>query len=523
MPLYGRHMVWAVCLVAGLGIMFEGYDQGVMSGVNISPSYIDLVNIGDGATGNITRPTKQGGLVSIYYLGTLLGALMGGALSDKIGRRKAIFFGCLWGIFGQSMQSAAQNAPWMLCARLIGGVGTGCISAVIPVWGSELVAHEVRGMVMAFEMFINFAGISTSYWLEYGLSFVNHGNTDVRWRFPLAFVTIFLIALMLIIPFMPESPRWDIANGKQERGRKTLAVFRAQGDINQAEVEAEFNEIVAAVELEAEYPARSYFHLVTGIKSGDLHLGRRAFLAAWLQIMQAWTGVTSVVVYAPTLFRIAGFSAHKANLLTGCANLVTMVCCAFAFVTIDRYGRRKVLMAGGFGQSLSFFILGALSKVGEDKHSQTIGAAAGSFVFIYNAIFAATWLSVPWVYPSEIFPLAIRAKGNAFGIIGWSLGCGSVSLAAPVMFKALGPQGFYIHAVFNLLAVVIVFCFYPETSCRTLEEIDLLFASKTPFVWETEKKFQELKLQHSALVRGGQDVKVVAEHLEAGGLDGKKY
>ena len=96
---------------------------------------------------------------------------------------------------------------------------------------------------------------------------------------------------------------------------------------------------------------------------------------------------------------------------------------------------------------------------------------------------------VPWVYPTEIFPLAIRAKGNAFGIIGmlseaghfgevtatdivagWSLGCGSVSLAAPSIFGTLGPNGFYIHAVFNLVAVAIVYCFYPETSCRTLEE-----------------------------------------------------
>ena len=120
-------------------------------------------------------------------------------MSDKFGRRKAIFFGGIWGLFGQSMQVAAQNANWMLCARLLAGVGTGSISAVIPVWGSELVAHNARGMVMAFEMFVNFAGISTSCkgasflavvihgltnadWLEYGLSFVNHGHTQVRWR-----------------------------------------------------------------------------------------------------------------------------------------------------------------------------------------------------------------------------------------------------------------------------------------------------------------------------------------------------
>ena len=140
----------------------------------------DLMQIGDGATGIITRPLKQGGLVAIYYLGTLLGALLydmtfalrtslqpltrhrGGAVSDKIGRRKSIVLGCLWGLFGSSLQVAAQNASWMLCARVIAGVGTGIISAVIPVWGSELVSHNARGKVMAFEMVVNFAGISTA-------------------------------------------------------------------------------------------------------------------------------------------------------------------------------------------------------------------------------------------------------------------------------------------------------------------------------------------------------------------------
>ena len=104
-----------------------------------------------------------------------------------------------------------------------------------------------------------------------------------------------------------------------------------------------------------------------------------------------------MVVYSPTLFRIAGFNAEKSDLLTGFGNIVTMVCCVFAIFTIDRFGRRKVLMVGGIGQSLCFFLLGALSKVGADKHSASIGAAAGSFIFIYNFVFAATWLSVPWV------------------------------------------------------------------------------------------------------------------------------
>ncbi|KAN0116906.1 general substrate transporter [Hyaloscypha variabilis] len=515
MPLYGQNMVYAISLVAGLGIVFEGYDQGVMSGVNISPSYIDLMQIGDGATGTITNPNKQGGLVAIYYLGTLLGALMGGWVSDKIGRNKTIIFASFWGLLGSSLQVAAQNSNWMLCARILAGVGTGGISAVIPVWSSELVAHDSRGAVIAFEMVVNYAGISSAYWLEYVLAFINGGNTSFRWRFPLGFQMIPLLVLMIMMLYMPESPRFDIGNGNRERGRKTLAIMRAAGDIDHPDVIAEYEEIIAAVELEAEFPARGFFNMVTGHKTGQLHLGRRTFLAAWLQIMQAWTGVTTVVVYAPTLFRIAGFGEHKANLLTGCCNLVAMVSCVLAIFTIDRFGRRKVLMVGGAGQSLAMFLLGALSKVGADQRSASIGAAAGSFVFVYNFVFASTWLSVPWVYPTEIFPLAIRAKGNAFGIVGWSIGCGSVSLAAPNMFQGLGPSTFYIHAVFNLFAILIVYCFYPETSCRTLEEIDLLFASNTLWVWDTEKRFQELKLEHSDLVhgvdhhRGGKDNRAI--------------
>lgn len=253
-------------------------------------------------------------------------------------------------------------------------------------------------MAIAFQMVVNFSGISASYWLEYLLSFVGDGNTQVRWRFPLAFQMIFLLALMSMMLFMPESPRYDIGNGKRERGRQTLANFRAGGDINDPAVVAEYNEIIAACELESKYESYNFIHMVTGWKSGDLHLGRRTFLATWIQVMQAWTGVTSVVVYAPTLFRTAGFSAEKSDLLTGCQNLATMVCCVFAIFTIDRFGRRSVLMVGGLGQSICFFLLGALSRVGLNQHSASIGAAAGSFIFIYDFVFASTWLSVPWVY-----------------------------------------------------------------------------------------------------------------------------
>lgn len=182
-PFYGKYAVAAVCLVGGLGIFFEGYDQGVMSGVNISPNYIKTMGLGsNGSSATATKTEKEGGIVAVYYLGTLIGALAGGALSDRIGRNYAVVAAGFFGLLGQSLQSAAQNVAWMMCARVLAGVGTGGISAVIPVWGSELVGHDARGMVMGFQMVVNFSGISASYWLEYILSFQGGGTTQVRWR-----------------------------------------------------------------------------------------------------------------------------------------------------------------------------------------------------------------------------------------------------------------------------------------------------------------------------------------------------
>lgn len=197
----------------------------------------------------------------------------------------------------------------MFCARILAGIGTGGISAVIPVWSSELVSYDARGMVIAFEMLVNFAGISAAYWLEYLLSFLNAGKTEVRWRCksvaPIyslgktsdeyfhpspAWVSddvrvlhkrlniwskqadsdskpcSFLAALMICMLVMPESPRcvvmlrcsrrsfvecvyvrYDIGKGRRDRGRKTLALFRANGDIDDPRVIAEYEEIISAI------------------------------------------------------------------------------------------------------------------------------------------------------------------------------------------------------------------------------------------------------------------------------------
>ncbi|GAA6045373.1 hypothetical protein NBRC10513_007746 [Rhodotorula toruloides] len=129
----------------------------------------------------------QGGIVAAYYLGTLIGCLVGGWIGDKLGRKKTIWIGALWILVGAPLQAAAQNVAWMVMARIITGVGTGHLNVIVPVWSAETSGHLSRGFFIALEFTLNIFGVVVAYWLEYGLSFVGDGNTQIRWRFPIAF------------------------------------------------------------------------------------------------------------------------------------------------------------------------------------------------------------------------------------------------------------------------------------------------------------------------------------------------
>jgi len=164
------------------------------------------------------------------------------------------------------------------------------------------------------------------------------------------------------------------------------------------------------------------------------------------------------------------------------------------------------------------FLAGGLSRLGtnatdagETAKAAQYGAAAASMIFIFTFVFGATWLTVPWLYPAEIFPLEVRAKGNAWGVVGWSIGNGWLTLLCPVMFSAIGEKTLYIFAISNVITIPMVWALYPESNQRTLEEMDLLFAARTPWVWDAERNFKRLKeehpeLAHAAMLRKAQDV-----------------
>ncbi|TLD15255.1 hypothetical protein PspLS_10690 [Pyricularia sp. CBS 133598] len=453
----------------------------------------------------ITDSLLQGGIVSVYYLGTLCGCLLGGWVGDKVGRIKTIAFGAVWAIFGACLQTSAMNATWMICSRFINGIGTGILNAIVPVWATETAEHTSRGQFIAIEFTLNIFGVVVAYWLSFGLSFIDNGESAIRWRFPIAFQIIPLLVLLSAIWFFPESPRWL---AKVDRDEEALFILQRLRGTEGDRAEAEYNDIKNVVALEVrESTQNSYLHMLFGIGSGELHTGRRVQLVIWLQIMQEWVGIAGVTVYAPTIFRIAGFDTEKSQWISGLNNIFYMFATLVCVFTLDKIGRRWTLYWGAVGQGISMFLAAAFSRLGIDARAagnsgqaDSYGAAAAAFVFIFTSVFGATWLTVPWLYPAEIFPLQVRAKGNAWGVVGWSIGNGWLTLLCPVMFEAIGENTLHIFGACNVLAIPIIWALYPESNQRTLEEMDLLFAAPTPWVWDAEKTFARLQAERPELV-----------------------
>ncbi|KAI0427056.1 hypothetical protein F5Y09DRAFT_45041 [Xylaria sp. FL1042] len=147
-----RYLLIAVNCLAGLCIFFFGYDQGMLGGINESPDYIKLMGFGyvdDSGQPVIINTLLQGGITSVYYLGTLVGCLAGGSIGDRFGRLKTIAIRAAWGVLGASLQTSAMNHRWMIGARFINGIGTGILNGIVPVWASEFSEYSTRGTSIA--------------------------------------------------------------------------------------------------------------------------------------------------------------------------------------------------------------------------------------------------------------------------------------------------------------------------------------------------------------------------------------
>jgi MFS family permease len=222
-----------------------------------------------------------------------------GWIADRIGRINGLFIAAVFALIGGALQSAAQSATFILVARVVTGLGTGALTSITPVYIAEVSSAGYRGGFLGYVFIANYLGISIAYWLNFGLSFVDNGNSQVRWRFLLAFQCIPAIMLLSTIKFLPDSPRYLASVGRYEEAKEVLVHLRGNDG---PKVEKEFMEICAVASGANTVSPIQFAKIIFGrAKTSIPHLGRRAWLCIFLQIMASWTGITAVTAYSPVL------------------------------------------------------------------------------------------------------------------------------------------------------------------------------------------------------------------------------
>jgi MFS family permease len=386
-------MMYLVLLLAGVSILFFGYDASVMSQVNTNQNYLELMGVPNATKGSNGDAAAVGGLVSVWFAGFAGGALLVGYYADKIGRLKTIEVGCIWAILGAVLQCSAQDFGMMIAARVIGGIGCGHLNTVVPIWTSEIADPHLRGAFVAVEFTMAICGSTLVYWMEFGATKTQ--SLAFAWRFPLGFQIVFLLLILAAVPFYPESPRHLAKTGRLDEARDILERCRVNPDIS--ELDQEMEEIKYAIQLEAKSATSTYYGML--FNKDELHTRRRILLGGGVQVMQKLTGIDFIAAYAPEMFALGGYTGDTPALLAGGNFISYTFSLALAIYICDHVGRRKLMLSGCAMMGIVLIIGGILShevyhnKVSDLGRAKQFGAGVTAILYIYTFIYGSTWLT----------------------------------------------------------------------------------------------------------------------------------
>jgi sugar porter (SP) family MFS transporter len=427
-----------VSITAALGGLLFGFDTAIIAGATrFLKDQFRLSSLGEGLT------------VSIVLVGCMVGAMVAGAASDRLGRRRFLLVSA--GLFFASSIGCAlpQNLAQFLIFRFVGGLAIGSVSIVSPLYISEIAPARIRGALVSVNQMAIVSGILIAYFVNWVL--VGAGPSNWRWMFATGAAPAVLFFLLVL--GIPESPRWLLKQGREAEALSVLTRVNPPG--------------AAAEEAKSIKDALAWEEGRLGelFKPGF----RTALLVGVvLAVFQQITGINAVIYYSPRIFEAAGLARGAAILqstITGAVNvLFTLVAIAF----VDRLGRKKMLMFGTAGMGLSFVLLGAAFKF-------HIFAGSGILLFtlFYVAFFAMTQGPIVWVVIAEIFPTRVRGRAMAIATAALWIADFAVSLTFPVIADKFHETfAFWLYAAMCLLAVIFIWRMLPETKGKSLEEIE---------------------------------------------------
>ncbi len=459
-PAYNLAYVWMICLVAAMGGLLFGYDWVVIGGAK--PFYEPFFGLtGDG------QAWRAGWAMSSALAGCLAGALLSGALSDRLGRKRMLVAAALLFTASAVWTALAQTYDSFVWARILGGIGIGLASNVSPMYIAESSPAELRGRFVSINQLTIVIGVLAAQLVN--LLIYNHapvakdasldvilkswnGQSGWRWMFAAEAVPAGLFLLLAL--FIPESPRWLLKSGRTESARRVLARV---GGASYARVE------VADVEATLRGEHR-VVHFAELLRPKLLNL---VGLGIFLAVFQQWCGINVIFNYAEEIFRSAGYDVSGTMFNIVITGLVNLLFTFVAIRSVDRWGRRPLMLLGAGGLFATYALLGACYAFGLK------GVAVLALVLTAIAFYAMTLAPITWVLLAEIFPNRIRGAALSVCVSALWVACFALTVTFKPINAALGAAGtFWLYGAICLAGLLVMWLRVPETKGKSLEAIE---------------------------------------------------
>lgn len=426
-------------VVAALGGLLFGFDTAVISGtIPFIEPYFNLTDV------------TLGWAVSSILLGCAIGAVISGRLSERYGRKVTLIFCALLFSVTAVATGFSYRFDLFVAFRILGGVAVGMAAVISPMYISEISPAHIRGRLVSLYQLAITLGILLAFMSNFLLA--DSGADAWRWMFSVQAIPAMLFFVALFV--VPESPRWLISKNRIEDARHVLTKIGGQvyGDRELASIRESFNTHQEKVKLSVLLEKRYFLPVTLGV-----------LVAVFSQV----TGYNSLLYYAPLIFKNAGLETGDALFQTLAIGIINCVFTFVAIVTIDKVGRRLLLLSGSFLMTVCWALIAFTFNPNAD------GYLLLGIILIFCAVYAATIGPVTWTYIAEIFPNKIRALGISVATLSLWIACFVTSFTFPVLAKAAGESGtFLIYGGLCLIYFLFIFFRLPETKGKPLETLE---------------------------------------------------
>jgi len=455
---YKSGYIISITLVAALGGLLFGYDTAVISGAEKSVQKFLITSQGLGTL-------IHGLTISSALIGCIIGGAISGLFSSRIGRKKSLmiaavlfFVSALGSGFPEFLFFEKGKATMGLLYmfnfyRIIGGIGVGMASAIVPMYIGEISPAGIRGRLVSFNQFAIIFGMLVVYFVNWGIA---NGQTmewintiGWRWMFVSEAIPAGLFGILLFL--VPETPRYLSLKQKDEEALRILE---------------KINGAAKAKEILIEIKSTLAHHSGKLFSYGKLVI----IIGILLSVFQQFVGINVALYYAPRIFESMGAGKDASLMQTVVMGLVNVIFTVVAILTVDKWGRKPLLMVGSVGMAIGMFAIAGLAFF------EVIGISTLVFIIIYTASFMMSWGPICWVLISEIFPNKIRGRAVAVAVVAQWAANYFISSTYPSMMEFSGAFTYGFYGLMSLISFIFVWKMVPETKGKSLEEIEKIWA-----------------------------------------------